>query len=241
MHHIGDRRICSSCLEHGHIGYNIFMVKGYGCFCAKCIMDRWGIETTPNGEMVIVKPIWRYTLGGERRYDFNKNDAKNMEVALMPEQKTIEVYEKNEEEVSENFENKEYKELDRLERKPTQAGAKPDFDKIVLVKVKTAVFRTDDKPAEDSKNRKYYPFWLSITFDFGGNEIFENYGGGRRYEDTDWIGTKSALGNLRELIRKSFDYDETLKHLVDLLLNKMVGVISEDRNGRRKIMIKHFA
>lgn len=133
-------------------------------------------------------------------------------------------------------------EMQELDRAPETGGSKPSFEKITALTIKEAVFRIDKtKTNKDRKNREYFPFWLAVTYvDDKGNESYESYGGGHRYKETDWIGKKSALGELKALAGATFDYDGTWAGLVKAIAGQKVGVLTVDRQGTKKNLIQHF-
>jgi len=142
----------------------------------------------------------------------------------------------------ENQEEAKSQEMSDLGRIPAQGSAKPTFDKITTVTIKDAVFRVgnEQKPTRDGKST-YFPFWLSITYeDSDGNEFYESFGGGHRSPDSDWVGTQSALGEFVALCKQTFDYDGSWKELIKAIKGSKVGIITENRKGSMKNMVRSF-
>ena len=111
---------------------------------------------------------------------------------------------------------------------PNSGGEKPTFDKVTTMIVTDAEFKMVSVPKKDNQDKEYKPFYLSVTYEFEGKQLYENYGGGRKYaEDNHWIGPKSALGKLKKKIDTTFDYDGTLKGMITVIKNNQVGVLTE--------------
>jgi|GEM_PF-4258453 len=124
-------------------------------------------------------------------------------------------------------------------------GEKPIFDKVTTMVITDAEFKLVSDLRKDKKNQDYKPFYLSVTYDFEGKPLYENYGGGRKYsEDNYWIGPKSALGKLKKKIDTTFDYDGTLNGLIKAIKNSQVGVLTEKTMYQDTVypknIIQHF-
>ena len=108
----------------------------------------------------------------------------------------------------------------------SSGGNKPEFTKITPATITAAKLKVA-KGKED-----YQQVFLAVTFkytDAEGNEkeTWENFGGARLYPDKLWCGEESALGKLRKVVKQHFEFHGKPKELVELLLNKRCGVISE--------------
>lgn len=118
--------------------------------------------------------------------------------------------------------------MNNLNVKPNSSGEKPTFEKVTTMTVEEAEFKLLNQSKKDGKDQEYFPFYLTVTYDYEGQKLYENYGGGRKYsEDNYWIGPKSALGKLKKKVDSTFDYDGTLNGLVASIKNNKVGVLTE--------------
>lgn len=129
-------------------------------------------------------------------------------------------------------------------------GSKPTFDKITKAIVKEAILMTtkDRKETTDKQGNKqtHYPVYMRVVYDVDGNEVYENYGGGRLFvsestkEKKFWLGEQSALGKLKKQLEDNFDFKGTLKEMPILVKGKSVGIKTTKQTVAGNTYIKNL-
>lgn len=116
----------------------------------------------------------------------------------------------------------------------TTSGGKPTFEKVTKAVIEEAVLMTSkDKKTQKNKDgteQDYYPVFLKLTYDIGGQKAYENLGGAKMYIGDDGkpakfhVGKDSALGKLKALIEDNFDFDGTVKEVPEIVKGQSVGI-----------------
>lgn len=129
-------------------------------------------------------------------------------------------------------------------------GSKPEYEKLTTATVKSAILMTTKEKQtmvdKKQKNQTYYPVYMKVIYDVEGSEVYENYGGGKLFvseennEKRFWLGDNSALGKLKNILEKNFDFSGTIKEIPKLVIGKQVKIRTTESEVAGKIYKKNL-
>jgi len=127
--------------------------------------------------------------------------------------------------------------------KESEPKTRPKFDKLTLAKITDVKTFINEEREADTKGSEFMGAYLQVHFSAAGKDFAENYGF-RMYDNSGiaqpYIGKKGSLGELLAVTRQTFGKGEDLASDFRSLIGKECFVVTENRNGYDKTIVKQF-